>query len=58
MGSGLPQLGLPRRFAMDLFPRYSGGGVPQHFILSFLEPEGMLLAAIAFSGLILNLPRT
>jgi hypothetical protein len=43
---------------MDLFPRYSGGGVPQHFILSFLEPEGMLLAAIAFSGLILNLPRT
>jgi hypothetical protein len=32
----LPQLGLPRRFAMDSFPRYSGGLLPQHFILSLL----------------------
>ena len=36
MGSGLPQLGLPRRFAMDSFPRCSGGYSPQHFILSLL----------------------
>ena len=31
MGSGLPQLGLPRRFAMGEVPRYSGGiGAQSH----------------------------
>src|SRR5271156_765348 len=53
MGSGLPQLGLPRRFAMDSLPRCSGGCSPQHFILSLLGQGRSASAADPFC----NTPR-